>query len=326
MKFDSNGWYETEKVDHFTVFRSAPAQCLALPRLVSHRVLSRSPDVRCHLSHAACLLLTTVLYLITVSAMSVSITIAHGHGRANLPVRVPHLMPFHIQHTGPAPVSTYFRIRPHAGPDPSLPSGDSQTEPTTATVNTKVVLHEEKENLSAAADADRVVEGPAAAEVDIAVANVKAPASHVQQSGPIRRLSESAKRFISSFRGRTVHGVEVTLPKGYAGIVLRGDTNDQAHPHPTTESKSKRRPIRNSRRRPIEEEEVDEMSLEDEEKPPDRVLKPTARFDSLVLWHPDIPVDEGQDEYLRSLSEWTNIASEVRAYAQLSVKCASRWA
>ncbi|KAN0109230.1 Ribonuclease H2, subunit C [Russula decolorans] len=255
--------------------------------------------------------------------MAASIKIAHDHGRANLPVRVPHLMPFHIQHTGPAPVSTYFRINPpsHAGPlwqlsstpDPSLPSGDSQTELTTATVNTKVVLFEEKENLSAAADADRV-EGPsitATPEVDAAVVNVKAPALPVQQSGPIQRLSESAKRFISSFRGRTVHGVEVTLPKGYAGIVLRGDTNDQAHPRPLTGNKSKRRPVRNSRRRSIEEEELDEMSLEDEEKPPVRVLKPTARFDSFVLWHPDIPVDEGQDEYLRSLSEWTNIASEI---------------
>lgn len=265
--------------------------------------------------------------------MAASITIAHGHGRANLPVRIPHLMPFHIQHTGPAPVSTYFHIRPHAGPlsstpDPSLPSGDSQTELTTATVNTKVVLFEEKENLSAAADADRVIAGPAitaTAEVDVVITNVKAPASPVQQSGPIRRLSESAKRFISSFRGRTVHGVEVTLPKGYVGIVLRGDTNDRAHPHPSTRSNSKRRPVRNSCRRPTEEEELDEMSLDDEEKPPARVLKPTARFDSFVLWHPDIPVDEGRDEYLRSLSEWTNIASEVRAYVQLNVKCASRW-
>ena len=268
--------------------------------------------------------------------MAASITIAHGHGRASLPVRVPHLMPFHIQHTGPAPVSTYFRIRPHAGPlwqlfstpDPSLPSGDSQTELTTATVNTKVVLFEEKENLSVAADADRVVAGPtitATAKVDVVVANVKAPASPVQQSGPIQRLSESAKRFISSFRGRTVHGVEVSLPKGYAGIVLRGDANDRTHPHPSTGGKSKRRPVRNSRRMPTEEE-LDEMLPEDEEKPPVRVLKPTARFDSFVLWHPDIPVDEGRDEYLRSLSEWTNIASEVGACVQLNVNCVSRWA
>ena len=234
-------------------------------------------------------------------------------------------MPFHIEHTGPAPVSTYFRIKPHAGPlwqlssIPDPPLSDNQTEPTTVTVNTKAVSYEENENPSAAVDADRVVAGPAitaTAEVDVLGANVEAPASPVQQPGPIQRLSGAAKRFISSFRGRTVHGVEVTLPKGYAGIVLRGDTNDQVHPHPSTGGKPKRRPVRNSRKRSTEEE-LDEMSLEDEEKPPVRVLKPTARFDSFVLWHPDIPVDEGRDEYLRSLSEWTNIASEVRAYAQL---------
>lgn len=263
---------------------------------------------------------------------------AHGLGCANLPERIPHLMPFHIEHTGPAPVSTYFRIRPHAGPsssqlssisDPPLP--DSQMELSTATtttaVNTPEVVsfEEEKENLSEAGglggDADRVVPLAAAitttAEVvDVLVStDMKAPALPAQQSGPIQRLSGTAKRFISSFRGRTVHGVEVTLPKGYAGIILREDTNDRAYPHrSTTGGKSKRRPVRNSRRRPVEEEELlDEMSLEDEERPPAvRVLKPTARFDSFVLWHPDIPVDEGRDEYLRTLSEWTNIASEVR--------------
>ncbi|KAI9435360.1 hypothetical protein F5148DRAFT_1266732 [Russula earlei] len=46
-----------------------------------------------------------------------SIAIANGH--TDVPLRVPHLMPFHIRHTGPAPVSTYFRIRPQMGPEPS---------------------------------------------------------------------------------------------------------------------------------------------------------------------------------------------------------------
>ncbi|KAF8468067.1 ribonuclease H2, subunit C [Russula ochroleuca] len=245
--------------------------------------------------------------------MSASITIAHGYGRANLPVRIPHLMPFHIQHTGPAPVSTYFRIQPQVAPDPCLPSGDSQTGLNAASVNTEVVLSEEMENPLMTTGADLVAADPAitaAAEVDVVVANVNAPASPVPRSGPIRRLSESAKRFISSFRGRTVHGVEVTLPEGYVGIVLRGDANDWAHPHPSTARKTKRS-ARHSRRKPTEEEELDGISPEDEDGRPVRVLKPTARFDSFVLWHPDIPVDEGKDEYLRSLAEWTNIASEI---------------
>ena len=259
--------------------------------------------------------------------MAASITIAHGHGCANLPVRVPHLMPFHIQHTGPAPISTYFHIQPQVGqpsslPGPSPPPREGKTV-TTATATTGV-LWEEKDNPSIAAGADLMVEDSAitvAARVDVVVANATTPATPVLRSGPIRRLSESAKRFVSSFRGRTVHGVEVALPKGYGGIVLRGDANDKARTYPSTASKANRRcSIRRPRRQPTEEEELDEISPKDEDGRPARVLKPTARFDSFVLWHPDIPVDEGKDEYLRSLSEWTSIASEVRACFPANVR------
>ena len=257
--------------------------------------------------------------------MAASIAIAHGHGRANLPVRVPHLMPFHIQHTGPAPVSTYFHIQPQVGQSSSLPCSSPPSREgktvTTTTVTTEV-SSEERDNHSIAAGADLMVEDPAitvAARVDVVVANATTPATPVLRSGPIRRLSESAKRFVSSFRGRTVHGVEVALPKGYGGIVLRGDANDKAHTYPSTASKSNRRYIGRPRRKPTEEEESDEISSEDEDGHPARVLKPTARFDSFVLWHPDIPVDEGKDEYLRSLTEWTSIASEVRACFSLTL-------
>jgi hypothetical protein len=75
---------------------------------ISCRALSRSHDVKRHTARGGLPLCN--LFIITMAA---SITIAHANGRANLPVRVPHLMPFHIQHTGPAPVSTYFRIQPH---------------------------------------------------------------------------------------------------------------------------------------------------------------------------------------------------------------------
>src|ERR1700679_988583 len=99
-------------------------------------------------------------------------------------------MPFHIQHTGPAPVSTYFRIQPHVGPssqspsapDPSPLSRDSQAELTTATLNSEAAPLEEKEDSSMAVDADPAVADPAitaAAEVDIEIANAKAPASPV---------------------------------------------------------------------------------------------------------------------------------------------------
>ncbi|THU76466.1 hypothetical protein K435DRAFT_974418 [Dendrothele bispora CBS 962.96] len=39
-----------------------------------------------------------------------------------------------------------------------------------------------------------------------------------------------------------------------------------------------------------------------------KTLEPTSTFSSFVLWHPDIPVDEGSDEYYGALNEWVAIA------------------
>lgn len=231
------------------------------------------------------------------------ITIAQGH--PNLPMRVPHLMPFHIHHTGPAPVSTYFRIQPAPLP-PSVPTthpaalaeSGIQLPTVSAAVTTEVTLGD-KENAPVTAtpttEADTVA---------------KASAPRLLRPGPIERLSESAKRFISSFRGRSVHGVEVPLPNGYTGIVLRGDA-DGRRPQAAM-SKTTRRSARQPRERPAEERLDDTSEALSEEEGPVKTLKPAAQFDSFVLWHPDIPVDEGKDEYLRSLSEWVNIAAKVR--------------
>jgi len=249
--------------------------------------------------------------------MAASVTIAHGHANKDLSTRVPHLMPFHIQHTGPAPVSTYFRIRPHFGPllssasGPSPTSGDNERGSTTTVVDSGVAL-EEKENAPLAV-ANVVV--PAIATTDAEVV-AKTIASRVLRTGAIARLADSAKRFVSSFRGRTVHGVEIALPDGYVGIVLRGDAHGKAHQ--TTASNPKRQPnrLRQLRRKSDLVEDVqyldDAAMVSPEDERPVRVLKPAARFDSFVLWHPDIAVDEGKDEYLRSLSEWVNVAAEVR--------------
>lgn len=210
-------------------------------------------------------------------------------------------MPFHIQYSGPAPVSTYFRIQP--APLPGSVAAEIQPASTGSTV---VEVPEEKEKAPAVS---AVVTAEIQAETDPVT---KLPSSHPLRPGPIERLSGSAKRFISSFRGRTVHGVEVPLPKGYSGLVLRGDAEGRTQT--PTSSKAKRRPGRKLRRQ-VQEEVPEDDDMEDilppEDERPIRVLKPSARFDSFVLWHPDIPVDEGMDEYLRSLSEWVNIASEI---------------
>ena len=44
---------------------------------------------------------------------------------------------------------------------------------------------------------------------------------------------------------------------------------------------------------------------------PTRVLEPVSTFSSFVLWNADIPANDGRDEYVRSLREWTNLVAEV---------------
>ncbi|KAI0291501.1 ribonuclease H2, subunit C [Multifurca ochricompacta] len=188
-------------------------------------------------------------------------------------------MPFHINHNGPAPISTYFPIK-HT----PLP-----TDLATAIITTELTP-EEIENDPVAA---KVVISTTTTNAD-GIMKVSTSAPHMLRPGPIQRLSDSAKRFTSFFRGRAVHGVEIALPKDYTGIILRGVAGGKA---PTTTTN---------------EESRDCMSgMPHEQEGPVKILKPAARFDSFVLWHPDIPVDEGKDEYLRSLSEWVNIATEV---------------
>ena len=41
-------------------------------------------------------------------------------------------------------------------------------------------------------------------------------------------LKDIDKRFISSFRGRTIHGLTVDLPAGYTGLLLQADDNPQS--------------------------------------------------------------------------------------------------
>ena len=55
-----------------------------------------------------------------------------------------------------------------------------------------------------------------------------------------------------------------------------------------------------------EEDSGDGMALQDV-----RQLIPTPTFLPFTIWSPDIPVDEGKDEYVRCLVEWTKLAAEV---------------
>ena len=204
--------------------------------------------------------------------MSPSLTIASVAGTGTLPTCSPNLMPFHIQYSGNAPISTYMVVKPTSS---RVGAPDETTEDLT-TVGT-----------------------PDTTTISMVPTEATTPAS----SSWRRVAHTAAARFVSAFRGRTLHGLRVDVPKGYVGIVLRASGQERV-----TQKRQTRRGGRSLRR---EEEEDVEMSGELEESEPSRVLMPTDQFSSFVLWHPDNPVDEGKDEYLRSVTEWTKLASLV---------------
>ena len=121
-----------------------------------------------------------------------------------------------------------------------------------------------------------------------------------------------------------MRGTKVDLPQGFAGVVLsapdgaRGAPVTSAPAAKTTQSRT--RPKRGLSKKQAMEVEDAEDGDEDMDGAADiptipaRTLQATGTFSSFVLWNPDIPVDEGRDEYLRSLTEWTKIAAEVRGW------------
>ena len=50
---------------------------------------------------------------------------------------------------------------------------------------------------------------------------------------------------------------------------------------------------------------------EDQEHHRTTTLDASMQFSSFVLWHPDIPVDTGKDEYFGTISEWMKVAQAV---------------
>lgn len=139
-------------------------------------------------------------------------------------------------------------------------------------------------------------------------------------SAPVTPLAERSlgHNFVAAFRGRQIHGRTVDLPQGYGGIVLNapsGHPKSQGGDTGTVEKTAKtRRETRQSSRK-METDEDDGVDADNDASCAEtRRLNPVSRFSSLTVWSPDIPVDEGKDEYLRSLTEWTKLAAEIHAY------------
>ncbi|KAG1774183.1 ribonuclease H2, subunit C [Suillus placidus] len=246
----------------------------------------------------------------------------------NLPECSPNLMPFHISHSGPAPISTYFRVKPSPS-SPHLPltqNTSNETNLSTDNSQSTLVAEESQSSLTTIAessledDSQACLAGVGIMVVDTDSGTQASSSSKVACAPPTTPPVEGSlgRSFIAAFRGRQVHGRTVDLPRGYGGIVLSGDAKSQGDAAEMVETmaptRGKGRATRTCSRR-METDEDDAVDTDhDGSRVEIRRLTPVSRFSSLTVWSPDIPVDEGKDEYLRSLTEWTKLAAEIHAY------------
>ncbi|GJJ11381.1 hypothetical protein Clacol_005613 [Clathrus columnatus] len=172
-----------------------------------------------------------------------------------IPIVEPHLMPFHIDYSGSAPISTYFLVKP----DSTLNDEPPPPPP------------------------------------------------------PPNALQRLKNRFISAFRGRRLKGLEIDIPEGYVGIVLKGDDENDNFVLP------KKRPFspakrKKTRRNPVVEEEDQNAGMEEIEKQSveTKILRPVGQFNSFTIWNPDVDIDETNDEYIRALTDYRKLLAEVK--------------
>jgi len=255
----------------------------------------------------------------------------------------PSLMPFHIEYTGPAPISRYFRPK-------SAPSADV-TRNLTATLSSSCVVTLTGESLppgtSTGESQDNIrSQTSVATSVTVVEAqdlnlNETSCCSQINAVGvdvdleetQLNAMPEAAQslehRLVAAFRGRQIVGHPVNIPTGYSGVVLQipslnGKADGKSAP---SNSKVNTKPAsmrRASRKSTCIHNAEDGVTMEEginlitEEDPGDgnirqdaRQLIPMSTFSSFTIWSPDIPVDEGKDEYIRCLVEWTKLAAEV---------------
>jgi hypothetical protein len=193
-----------------------------------------------------------------------------------LPTCNPNLMPFHIKYTGPAAVSMFFHVE-----KTKTEEGEGEKE------------------------GEKVKEQNDKKESEANPIQTQEPTS--SPVSPKKNTSISKKdantRFISSFRGRTIHGLSMDVPTGYTGLLLQHADSD---PQPTTVSHVDR-----VLHHPNDSVDDNDFEMDEQEIPPLRKLIPQSTFSSITLWHADRAVDETRDEYYRTLTEWMALSHEV---------------
>ena len=119
-------------------------------------------------------------------------------------------MPFHLNHSGTAPIATYFRVKP-VEPADSITQTSRQADPETNKTGADTV---------ATASTMELVDGDGIGAAMEVTPSVDKTATVPKKKSPL------GAQFVAGFRGWTVHGVTVTLLEGYSGIVLRAEDDE----------------------------------------------------------------------------------------------------
>ncbi|KDR80938.1 hypothetical protein GALMADRAFT_136016 [Galerina marginata CBS 339.88] len=162
---------------------------------------------------------------------------------SELPTCNPNLMPFHINYTGPAAVSAFMRVEKAKLEDKVQNTGEKDATvaaegPEDSNVDTDMkvdasVTLQAQGSFTTEPDAHVEASGSAAptTEAESQSLSIRTESTLVIESqtslasdatqvlSPV--LEDSDKRFVSTFRGRTIHGLTIDLPEGYGGLVLQ---------------------------------------------------------------------------------------------------------
>ncbi|KAI5995649.1 ribonuclease H2, subunit C [Pisolithus albus] len=245
-----------------------------------------------------------------------------------LPTSLPNLMPFHIEYSGPAPISRYFR------PQPAPATNETGNLTTILSSSSEVTLTEGSASGTSESQSSVATSVTAVEAIDL-LESTDTIGAETQPNPELDPADSSKPKLVAAFRGRRIVGQAVKLPDGYGGLVLqapslrntasnRSGTSGFFEPPSAARSKSantRRTTRRSARAHQLDEDatmeegagSAEEDSLHGLSPEASRQLAPVSTFSSFTIWSPDIPVDEGKDEYIRTLTEWTKLAAEERA-------------
>jgi hypothetical protein len=159
-------------------------------------------------------------------------------------------MPFHINYTGPAAVSAFMRVRKLVVDEIEKEPGETEATNEASASVAKKEGQDATEDIEMASDAQAgslttksSVEATPALSTSsesqtTVVASESQTPSLLSASSSLATLAptttptappieDADKRFVSAFRGRTIHGLTIDLPAGFSGLVLQTEDRNQ---------------------------------------------------------------------------------------------------